>query len=293
MWKDAKNNFGLTSFKTKYSREIGCIFFVKNGRIKILTEPFMKFNILTIFPDVIHGYSKETILARAQKNKIISINPVYLRDFTEDKHKTVDDSPYGGGAGMVMKPEPIYKALRSIEAIPFRKSDGISKLKKVFNGDIKKKKLTILLSPRGKQFDQRMAEKWSKYSELTFICGRYEGIDQRVHDNMIDEEISVGPYVLAGGELGALIIVEAVSRLIPGVLGNPESLTEETFGKKDGAVTKRVGKKTINTFLDQELEGKEYPQYTKPVDFKGWKVPSILLSGDHKKISEWRKKQSE
>lgn len=253
----------------------------------------MKFNVLTIFPDIIGGYSKETILARAQKNKIISINPVYLRDFTDDKHKTVDSTPYGGGAGMVMKPEPIYKALRSIDAIPFRKSDGISKLKKVFSGDIKKKKLTVLLSPRGKQFDQRMAEKWSHYSEITFICGRYEGIDQRVHENMIDEEISVGPYVLAGGELGALIMIEAVSRLIPGVLGNPDSLTEETFGKKGGHDLKKdTKKKTINSFIDEGVDGSEYPQYTKPSDFKGWKVPEILLSGDHKKISEWRKKHS-
>lgn len=253
----------------------------------------MKFNVLTIFPDIILGYSKETILARAQKNKIISINPVYLRDFTEDKHKTVDSPPYGGGAGMVMKPEPIYKALRSIDAIPFRKSDGISKLKKVFNGDIKKKKLTILLSPRGKQFDQRMAEKWTKYNEITFICGRYEGIDQRVHDHMIDEEISVGPYVLAGGELGALIMIEAVSRLLPGVLGNPESLTEETFGKKGGIdLKKNISKKMIHTFIDEGVDGFEYPQYTKPSSFKGWKVPDILLSGDHKKISQWRKKQS-
>jgi len=254
----------------------------------------MKFNIITIFPNIITSYCSETILARAQKNKIIEVNAVHLRDFAEDKHQKVDDSPYGGGAGMVMKPEPLYKALLSLDAIPFRKATALSKLKKIFDGSLKRKKKTILLSPRGVQFDQRMAEKLSKLDEITFVCGRYEGIDQRVVDHMIDEEVSVGPYVLAGGELGSLIILEAVSRLLPGVLGNPESLTEETFGKKGGPeVQKLKEKKTINTMIEEGIDGEEYPQYTKPSDFKGWKVPDILLSGDHKKISEWRKTQSE
>ena len=188
----------------------------------------MKFNVITIFPEIISNYCGESILKRGQEKKVIEINPVNLRDFTSDKHNTVDDTPYGGGPGMVMKAEPIYKALKGLDAIPFGKADGLTKVKKVFNGSLTKKKKTILLSPRGKQFDQRMAEKFSKMDEITFVCGRYEGIDQRVVDNMVDEEISVGPYVLAGGELGALIIVEAVSRLVSGVLGNPESLEEET-----------------------------------------------------------------
>lgn len=233
----------------------------------------MKFNIITIFPNLIKDYCSESILGRAQKEKLITVNPVNLRDFTDDKHKTVDDSPYGGGPGMVMKPEPIYKALKSLNAIPFRKDDGLTKVKKIFSGDIKKKKYTILLSPRGKQFDQSMAEKWSKFQELNFVCGRYEGVDQRVADHMAHEEISIGPYVLAGGELGALVIIEAIARLIPGVLGNVESLEEETFS----------GRTTNN-----EQRTIEYPQYTKPEDFLGWKVPEILLSGDHKSIKKWR-----
>lgn len=241
----------------------------------------MKFNIITIFPNIITSYCTETILARAQKNKIIEVNTVYLRDFTTDKHKTVDDTPYGGGAGMVMKPEPLYKALVSLDAIPFRKSVALHKLKKIFDGSIKRKKRTILLSPRGTQFDQRMAEKLSKLDEITFVCGRYEGVDQRVADNMVDEEISIGPYVLAGGELGALVIMEAVARLISGVLGNEESLREETFG---------LSHQHSKTSTPQH---KEYPHYTKPADFKGWKVPTVLLSGDHKKIAEWRKKQTQ
>ena len=230
----------------------------------------MQFNVITIFPNIIEDYSKESILGRGQKAGAIKINAINLRDFTLDKHNKVDDTPYGGGPGMILSAEPIYLALKNIDAIPFAKVDGLTKIKKVFNGSLKNKKRTILLSPRGTQFDQKMAEKFSKLDEITFICGRYEGIDQRVTDNMIDEEISIGPYVLAGGELGALTIIEAVSRLIPGVLGNLESTKDETFSSSEG----------------------EYPQYTKPADFKGWKVPEVLLSGDHKKIEKWRKENS-
>ncbi len=231
----------------------------------------MKFNILTIFPKIIEDYASQSILGRGQKSKAININAVDIRKFAGNKHNTIDDTPYGGGPGMVMQVEPIFSALKSIDAIPFSKADGLGKIKKIFSGKLAKKKRTILLSPRGKQFDQRLAETWSKYDELTFICGRYEGVDQRVADHLVDEEVSIGPYVLAGGELGALTIVEAVSRLIPGVLGNIESTKEETHAEGIDA---------------------EYPQYTKPADFKGWKVPEVLKSGDHKKIKEWRKKKS-
>jgi len=253
---------------------------------------FMKFNVITIFPDLISHYSNESILGRGQKAGAIKINPVNLRDFTEDKHKKVDDTPYGGGPGMVMKPEPIFKALKTLGAIPFRKADGLSKVKKIFTGDIKRKKRTVLLSPRGRQFDQRIAEQWSKLDEITFVCGRYEGIDQRVVDNMVDEEVSIGPYVLAGGELGSLVMIEAVSRLIPGVLGNPESLDEETFGNiKSQSDKKNSEDKKFKISNSKFKIDKEYPQYTKPSDFKGWQVPDVLLSGDHKKIKEWREKQ--
>ncbi len=227
----------------------------------------MKFSVLTIFPDIITHYSNASILGRAQQKKYITVTPVNLRDFSDDVRGTIDDTPYGGGAGMVMKPEPIYKALLSIDAIPFSKTGGLHKVKKLFNGSLKKKKRTIVLSPRGRQFNQAIATEWSHYDELVIVCGRYEGIDQRVIDHMVDEEVSIGPYVLAGGELAALTIIEAVSRLIPGVLGNQESLKEETHS----------------------LSGGEYPQYTKPADFKGWRVPSVLMGGDHQKIADWRK----
>jgi len=238
----------------------------------------MKFNIITIFPNIINSYFSETILARAIKNGIIKVNAINLRDFADDKHQKVDDTTYGGGAGMVMKPEPIYLALKKFRALKNTKHKQ------------QNTKMTILLSPRGKQFDQRMAEKLSKMKEITFVCGRYEGVDQRVADYMVDEEISIGPYVLAGGELGALIIVEAVSRLITGVLGNEESLNEETFGRMQNAKCKmqndEIGNR--NSAICNLQSAIEYAQYTKPAEFNGWKVPEVLLSGNHQQIQKWR-----
>ena len=233
----------------------------------------MKFNIITIFPQIFDSYFNESILARAQKNKLVKINVHNLRDFTEDKHKTVDDTPYGGGAGMVFKVEPIYKALVKIV--------GKNKLK-CFKKRIKNQELgiknnnsktkIILLSAKGKKFDQAMARKFSKLDEIILICGRYEGVDERVGKYLVDEEISVGDYVLTGGEIPAMVVVDSVSRLIKGVVGNKESIKEESFSKKN--------------YL-------EYPHYTKPNIFSpdkktDWKVPEVLLSGNHQKIEEWR-----
>lgn len=211
----------------------------------------MQFDIITIFPELINSYAQESILGRAQREKLIKVNAVNLRSFSEGKHKQVDDTPYGGGPGMVMKPEPFFKAVK--------------KTKKRL-----KKSRVILLTPRGKKFNQKKAQELTNYDQLIFLCGRYEGIDERVHKHVADEEISIGDYVLSGGELPALIITETVARLIPGVLGNRESLTEESHTQ----------------------EGlKEYPQYTKPEEYEGHKVPDILLSGDHAKIADWRKNQ--
>ena len=221
----------------------------------------MKFNILTIFPNIFDSYFSESILKKAQDKKLININIVNIRNFANDKHKTVDDSPYGGGAGMIMKVEPIYKALQSL-----KKKNS-------------KKRKIILLTPAGKQFDQATAKKYSKLDELIFICGRYEGIDARV-EKFVDEKISVGPYILNGGEIGAIAIIEAVSRLIPKVLGSKKSLEEETFSYLP---------KSKKNFV-------EYPQYTRPEIFeinkKKYRAPKILLSGNHKKIAEWKNKKS-
>lgn len=209
----------------------------------------MQYDIITIFPAILDSYFNESILKRAQKAKLIAIKPHDLRSYTTDKHHKVDDTPYGGGPGMIFKIEPLYKCLKAIKR--------------------KKKSRVILLDPAGQQFNQKMAASYAKLNQLIFICGRYEGVDARI-DKLIDEKISIGPYVLSGGELGAAIIVEAVSRLLPGVLGKMESLQYETFnGEKSDVV--------------------EHPQYTKPADFKGWKVPKILLSGNHQEIEKWRK----
>ena len=223
----------------------------------------MQFNIITIFPQIFNSYFNESILARAQKNKLIKINIHNLRDYTEDKHKTVDDTPYGGGAGMVFKIEPIYKALVKIV--------GKSKLK-CFRKKTNPKTKIILLSAKGKKFDQAMARKFSKLDNLILICGRYEGVDERVAKYLVDEEISIGDYILTGGEIPAMIITDSVSRLIKGVVGNKESIKEESFSKKD--------------YL-------EYPHYTKPNIFSpdkktNWKVPEVLLNGDHQKIRKFK-----
>ena len=216
------------------------------------------FDVITIFPDLFNSYLKESLIARAQKKKLIKINIHDLRKWTTDRHKTVDDRPYGGGLGMVLKVEPIYKAISTL------------KKQKIKN----KKQKIILFTPRGRKFDQQLAYKLSKLDRIIMICGRYEGVDERVAKYIADMELSIGDYDLMGGELPAMVVIETVARLIPGVLGKPELLKER--------VTKEKG------FI-------EYPQYTRPEVFspkKGvfWKVPKVLISGHHQKIAEWRKK---
>jgi len=210
----------------------------------------INFDIITIFPEIFDSYSKESLIAKAQKKKLIKIRAHNLRKWASGIHKTVDDRPFGGGFGMVMKIEPIYKAVSALK---------------------KKKTRVILFSPRGKKFDQKKAYQLSKYDRLILICGRYEGVDERVSKYIADEIISIGDYDLMGGELPAMIVIETISRLIPGVLGKKEFLKER--------ITKEKG------FI-------EYAQYTRPDEFKKWKVPKVLLSGNHKKIKEWREKHN-
>ncbi|MDD4290612.1 MAG: tRNA (guanosine(37)-N1)-methyltransferase TrmD [Patescibacteria group bacterium] len=209
----------------------------------------MEFNIITIFPHILDSYYKESILGRAQKNKIIKINYINLRDFTNDKHRSVDDSPYGGGAGMILKVEPIIKAIKSIRK--------------------KRNSKIILLDPKGKKYNQKRATEFSKLNQIIFVNGYYEGIDARI-DKFVDEKISLGDFVLTNSELACAIIIDSVSRLIPKVLGNKESLKYESHN-----------------------DGLEYPQYTRPKIFKyknkNYKVPKVLLSGNHKEIENWRK----
>lgn len=217
----------------------------------------IRFDVITIFPKIFDSYLKESFIKKAQKKGLIKIRIHNLRNFAFDKRKTVDDKPYGGGLGMVLKVEPIYKAVEFIK----RK-----------NKKLKKRKI-ILFTPRGKQFTQSLATKLSKFEQLILICGRYEGVDERVANYIADLNLSIGPFDLMGGELAAMILIETITRLIPGVVGKPEFLKE---------------RKTKTGFI-------EYPQYTRPEVFspkKGicWRVPKVLLSGNHKKIEEWRKK---
>ena len=272
----------------------------------------MQFDILTLFPEIINSYGAESILGRGQKAGAIKISAHNFRDFTLNKQNHVDDRPYGGGAGMVLQVEPIYRCLESLGVLSLRgakrrsnlQNQGIAALPAVARNDRKIK--IIIMDPAGKKFDQKMAEKFSKLDRLVIVSGRYEGFDERIY-KFVDEKISVGDYVLAGGELPALTIVEAVSRLIPGVLGNAESLKEETFNKSKIQISnaksnpKSKGQKLSarggsafggeigNSDFDISVE---YPQYTRPDNFMGLKVPKILLSGDHKKIAEWREKKS-
>jgi len=219
----------------------------------------MQFDIITIFPDFFNSFLSESIMKRALEKRLIKIRLHNLRDFTSDLHKTVDDRPFGGGIGMILKIEPIYCAVQSLK----------SKVKS-------EKSKVILFTPRGKKFNQKMAYQFSKLDQIIMICGRYEGIDERVAKYIADETISIGNFILMGGEVAAMAVIEAVSRLIPGVLGKPRLLKER--------VTKEKG------FV-------EYPQYTRPEVFSPkkriyWRVPKVLLSGNHKKIEEWRKRHS-
>jgi len=225
----------------------------------------MKFDIITIFPHIFDSYLNESILKRAQKKKLISIKAHNLRDFTKDKHKTVDDKPYGGGAGMVMMAEPIIKA---VDKIKNKKKNSKTK--------------TVLFSAKGKPFNQKLAYNWAKkYEQIIFITGRYEGIDERAKTILRAEEISIGPYVLTDGDIAAMAVISAVSRLLPGVI-KLESLQEESHWNL-------LLKKEKDSQGDQGLE---YPHYTRPEIIKyggkNYRVPKVLLSGNHKKIKEWR-----
>ena len=261
----------------------------------------MRFDIITIFPKIFDSYFSESILARARKKKLIEIRAHDLRKWASDKHKKVDDSPYGGGPGMVMKIDVIYKAVEAISKLSFpRKRESRAWISGQARDD-KKKRRIILFSAKGKTFTQADARRLAKYDQLILICGRYEGVDERVAEHIADEELSVGNFVLTGGEIPAMILVDAVSRLIPGVLGKEESLCEESFSEnpptplcvrgagKSSDLLNRGGKTT-----NYKLKTKnylEYPQYTRPEEFKGWKVPEVLLGGNHQAIDDWRKKK--
>lgn len=210
----------------------------------------MKFNVLTLFPEMIDAYCNFSILKRAIENGVIDVNTINPRDFTLDKHKKVDDTPYGGGAGMVLMPQPYVDAYES-----FEKAEN---------------SLTIMLTPQGQPFDEKMACEFSKYDEITFLCGHYEGFDERIREIIKPKEVSIGDFVLTGGELPVLCLIDAISRKIEGTLGKIESADFDSFS---------------NGLL-------EYPQYTKPREYRGLKVPEVLLNGNHREIEKFRQEQS-
>jgi tRNA (guanine37-N1)-methyltransferase len=211
----------------------------------------MRIDIITIFPEIIEALYSYSMIQRARDKGLVTVNAINLRDFAFDKHKQVDDYTYGGGAGMVLKPEPLFRAVESLGS-----KNGPDEV--------------IAMTPAGKPFDQQEAEALSGAEHLIFICGHYEGIDQRVLDHLATKKLSIGDYVLTGGELPAMVVVDTVIRLLPGVLGNQESLEMESFAE---AIL-------------------EHPQYTRPAEFRGLKVPDVLLSGNHQEIKEWRREQA-
>ncbi|CZR96579.1 tRNA (guanosine(37)-N1)-methyltransferase TrmD [Clostridioides difficile] len=213
----------------------------------------MRFHIMTLFPEIFNSYMNESIMKRAVEKGVIEVHIYNIRDFSDNKHKKVDDYPFGGGAGMVMTPQPIYDTYKHI----------------ITTHNINNPRV-IYLTPKGKVYNQSIVKQMSIKEDIILLCGHYEGIDERIIDLIVTDEISIGDYVLTGGELPALIMIDSISRLIPGVLNQDESFEEESF--KDNLL--------------------EYPHYTRPRDFEGLKVPEVLLSGNHKKIDEWRKEES-
>lgn len=214
----------------------------------------LTFEVLTLFPGILAGPLNESILKRGREKGLLSVRTWNIRDYTEDKHRTADDSPYGGEAGMVLKPEPIFRAVEAVKAA----APG-------------EQFLTVLLSPQGRLFDHRYAEQLSRETRrIILLCGHYEAIDERVKNALVDEELSIGDYVLTGGELAALVVIDAAARLVPGVLGDEESAYRDSFG--DGLL--------------------DHPHYTRPAEFRGMQVPEVLLSGNHDAIMKWRRRES-
>jgi len=253
----------------------------------------MKFDIVTIFPHILDSYVNESILKRARGKGLVDVKFWDLREHANDKHQTVDDTPYGGGPGMILKVEPIFQCLQEVlgKNVVARRVDR-HETWNMKHGTKSKKTEVIMLSPKGRQFDQKKAEELAKLNQLILICGRYEGVDARV-EKLVDEQLSIGPYVLSGGELPAIVVVEAVTRLLPGVLGSADSLCVESFGADVDAG--RGVKDSQSGVNSRQKHFIEYPQYTRPEIFAPapavkWRVPKVLLSGNHKKIREWHQK---
>jgi tRNA (guanine37-N1)-methyltransferase len=242
----------------------------------------IRFDVVTIFPDFFRGPFEHGIIRRAQNAGLVNIGVHDLRAFTSDRHKTVDDRPFGGGEGMVLKPEPIFACVESL---------GVSSRDERIQATSASpaKETVILLSPGGELFDQTMATELAELDRIVLICGRYEGVDERVAEHLADRQVSVGNFVLSGGELGAAIIVDAVTRLVPGALGNEDSSKQESFTEA-GSRARAEGETPSSTCGSGGLL--DYPHYTRPADFRGYGVPEVLSNGNHEQIRSWRRRKA-
>ena len=240
----------------------------------------MKIDILTIFPDFFRGPLDYGIVRRARESGLVEICVHDLRSFTKDKHRTVDDRPFGGGEGMVLKPEPIFECLDSLDCVATREA----------RRGAGTKQSVILLSAQGGKLDQTLASQLSALDRIVLICGRYEGVDERVGEHLADREVSIGDFVLSGGELGAAVIVDTVTRLIPGAVGNRNSTRQESFTESLAGRAELAGEGPSSTCVSGGLL--DYPHYTRPAEFRGWTVPEVLLNGNHEQIRSWRRKRA-
>jgi tRNA (guanine37-N1)-methyltransferase len=239
----------------------------------------MQFEILTIFPEMFRGFFEHGVVSRARKTGLVEIGVRDLREFTHDRHRTVDDRPFGGGEGMVLKAEPLVEGLEALGVVPVADRDAATRLRET----------VVLLSAQGRPFTQAVARELAGLDRVVLLCGRYEGVDERVNEIYCDRELSIGDYVLSGGELAAAVVLDAVMRLVPGVLGNEASSEFESFGAGDAAITSDVegvprSQHGAGGLLD-------YPHYTRPAEFRGVAVPEVLMGGDHAAVRKWRREQ--
>ena len=238
----------------------------------------MRFDLITIFPEFFAGPLEHGIVRRAREAGIIRVNVQDLREFTVDRHRTVDDRPFGGGEGMVLKPEPLFEAVESL--LGHSVGNAAAKSALDLNTAI------VLLSAAGKRFTQETARRYAQLDRIVFICGRYEGVDERVAEYLATEEISIGDFVLSGGELPAALVLDAVTRLLPGALGNEASSQNESFSLLERAEKSPTG--ALHKALSHGRTVLDFPHYTRPADYRGWKVPEVLVGGDHAEVAKWR-----
>jgi len=242
----------------------------------------MRFDLITIFPEFFAGPLAHGIVRRAREAGLIEVHVHDLREFTRDRHRTVDDRPFGGGEGMVLKPEPLFEAVEAL----LGQSVGNAAAKGALDG----RTAIVLLSAAGKRFTQETARRYAQLGRILFICGRYEGVDERVAEHLATEEISIGDFVLSGGELPAALVLDAVTRLLPGALGNEASSRNESFSLLERAEHSPTG--ALHRALSHGRTVLDYPHYTRPADFRGWKVPEVLIGGNHGEVAQWRKQMA-